>query len=422
MAAIARDPGEGKVSKLYIKKYNGGEEKRFAPQLISFSIFEDLQKPSIYAEFVLKDLGNLLQSWNAEGRGGNATEGDESIFVSVSDYTESPVTRDYEFGIISVTNGTSNPTETGLVYVIRAVSMEHLKNTQKLVTKAYKDKIENIVQDIAKSYLGTSKQFKKIDPTKDTVEIAIPTFNSFTSIDMLRKRAVSEKYPNSPYVFYESSEGYNFVTIDYLVEQGRGGGKEYTFFSAEERKHGDPSSYRNIIDYQIVKNFNTYEKIRQGAMAVNVLSFDVTTKKYDRKKYDIKSAKKPLTTDSKGVLYRDNLYQQFPDAGTFVFLPTSADIKTTMAENAGFKEISSAFFGDTSIVFIVAGDTSVMVGDMVTLKVPNLDTAAKEDEKNFDFTNDQKYQGNYLVTKLRHMFSLNEHQMVVEATKIGKFS
>lgn len=418
-------PREGKVKQLYLKKYNSGATKTFAPQLISFSIFEDIMKPSIYAEFIIRDFGNLLNDWSTGAtEGGNATEGDESIFVTVEDPVNTPKTRDYEFGIVSVTNSGSNPTETGQVYVIRAISMEHLRNTQKLVTKSYNGKIETIIQDVVKTYLSSSKRVFVDDPTKDTVNITVPTYNGFKTIDMVRKRAVSKQYPNSPYLFYESADGYNFATIDYIINNSKTCRviNKYTTKTAIETDFEDdaaaPLHYKNILNYEIVKNFNTFEKLSRGAMAVNVLSFDITTKKYQRKKYDAKTAKLPLTTDDNGALYRDNLYETFPDAGHYIFLPTSADVKPTIAENAGNKEIASALFGDTAIIIKVAGDTSLLLGDIIDVELPSRDDAAKRDK--FKFDPDLKYSGNYVVTKIRHLFSLDEHDMVVEAVKIGK--
>lgn len=421
-------PREGKVTQLYLKKYNTGATKRFGPQLISFSIFEDIMKPSLYAEFLIRDFGNLLNDWSTNPtEGGTATEGDESIFVTVQDPVNTPKVRDYEFGIVSVTNSGSNPTETGQIYLIRAVSIEHLRNAQRMVAKSYQDKIENMIEDITKNTLSSAKRVFKDDPTKDAVGITIPTYNGFKAIDMIRKRAVSKQYPNSPYLFYETADGYNFATIDYIVNNSKTCRviNKYTTKTAIESNFDDrsingstPLHYRNILNYEIVKNFNTFEKLTRGAMAVNVLSFDITTKKYQRKRYDIKTAKLPLTTDDNGVLYKDNLYQSFSNTGQYIFLPTSVDTKTTIAENAGDKEIASALFGDTAIILKVAGDTSLLLGDIIDVELPSRDDAAKRDK--FKFEPDLKYSGNYVVTKIRHMFSLDEHDMVIEAVKIGK--
>lgn len=421
-------PREGKVTKLYFKKYNSDVKKAFGPQLITFSIYEDIMKPSLYAEFTIRDFGNLLQSWNEKTSEdtSSATEGDESIFVTVEDPTNTTVIRDYEFGVVSVTNSGSNPTELGQVYIVRAVSVEHLKNTQKLVTKSYNDKIENIVEDVVKNYLSSAKKITKDDPTKDTVLLTIPTYNGFKTIDMVRKRAVSKQYPNSPYLFYETAEGYNFATIDYILNNSKTCRRilTYTTRTAIETDFDDNEKnqqYRNILKYEIVKNFDTFEKLSSSALAINVLSFDITTKKYQSKKYDVKTAKLPATTDDKGKLYPENLYQTFSNPGRYIFLPTSSDVKSTIAENAGDKEINSALFGDTAIVMKVAGDTSVLLGDVINIELPSRDDAAKGAGK-FEFKPDAKYSGNYMITKIRHMFSLNEHDMVVEAVKIGKKS
>lgn len=419
-------PREGKLSKLFLKKYNSDLKKPIGPQLVMFSLYEDIQKPSLYAEFQIRDFGNLLQSWNvkSEEDTSNAMEGAESIVVTVSDPVNSPTIRDYEFGIVSVTNNSSNPTEMGQIYTIRAISLEHLRNTQKRVMKGYNDKIEVMIEDIIKNYLSSSKKFTKEDQTKDTALITVPRYNPFKTVDMLRKRAVSKRYPNSPYMFYESSEGYTFATIDHIMENSKKKDiKTYTTRTAIEVDFDDNllnQQYRNILDYEIVKSFNTYEKLSSGAMALQVLSFDVTTKSYTQKKYDVKTSKLPQKTDNKGKLYPDKLYETFPDPGRYVFLPTSVDVKPTIAENAGEKEIASALFADAVIVIKVAGDTSVTIGDIINVELPSRDDAAKQDVPKFKL--DAKYSGNYMITKVRHLFSVDEHDMVMEAVKVGKKS
>jgi hypothetical protein len=419
-------PREGKVSKLFLKKYNSDIKKPIGPQLVMFSLYEDIQKPSLYAEFQIRDFGNLLQSWSTkpEEDTSNALEGAESIVVTVSDPVNTPIIRDYEFGIVSVTNNSSNPTEMGQVYVIRAISLEHLKNTQKRVMKGYNDKIEVMIEDIIKNYLDSSKKFTKEDQTKDTALITVPRYNAFKTIDMLRKRAVSKRYPNSPYLFYESSDGYNFATIDYIIDNNKKKDiKTYTTKTATEVDFDDNlrnQQYRNIIDYEVVKSFNTYEKISSGAMALEVFSFDVTTKSFTQKKYDVKTAKLPQQTDSKGKLYPDKLYDTFSDPGRSIFLPSSVDVKPTIVENAGEKEIASALFADTVIIIKVAGDTSVTIGEIINVELPSKDDAAKLDRPQFKL--DAKYSGNYMITKIRHLFSIDEHDMVLEAVKVGKKS
>lgn len=419
-------PREGKVSKIFLKKYNSDLKKPIGPQLVMFSIYEDIQKPSLYAEFQIKDFGNLLQSWNVkpEEDTSNALEGSESIVVAVSDPVNTTTAKEYEFGIVSVTNNSSNPTEMGQVYVIRAISLEHLRNTQRRVMKGYNDKVEGMIEDIIKNYLLSSKKFIKEDQTKDTTQITVPRYNAFKTIDMLRKRAVSKRYPNSPYMFFESSDGYNFATIDYIIDNGKKKNiKTYTTRTATEVDFDDnlqKQQYRNIIDYEIVKSFNTYEKLSSGAMALEVLSFDVTTKSYTQKKYDVKTAKLPQKTDNKGQLYPDKLYETFSDPGRSIFLPTSVDVKPTIVENAGEKEIASALFADAVIVIKVAGDTTVAIGDIINVELPSRDDAAKLDTPEFKL--DAKYSGNYMITKIRHLFSIDEYDMVIEAVKVGKKS
>ena len=78
----------------------------------------------------------------------------------------------------------------------------------------------------------------------------------------------------------------------------------------------------------------------------------------------------------------------------------------------------------TTIVFDVSGNSSLRVGETITLILPSPETTDKD--KKSDVGDDKFLSGKFLVTSIRHIFSRTDstdpkvtYTMKVEATKDG---
>lgn len=424
-------PGATEIYKLDLIKYAGTNYNKdtatvinIMPQLVSFNVYEDILKPTIYADFLLKDTSNIIQNFGP-GMKGPGIRGDEYIEVEFKT-PGAPQPSIYVFAVYSVANKQDIPNKGGQFYTLRCISHEHLQSTQRLVTKSYSDYCQNIIFDILSDYLkidaspGISKKFFTED-TKDIVKVTVPKLNALKAIDMIRQRAISKKYPNSPFLFFEDKDGFNFYTVDWLVEYYRNyvGAQVYTMATTVNvtdtpGANFDTLQFRNIIAFQVIGNQDTYEKVQQGAVQNLVKSFDFTSKDFSVKKFNVADSK-PLTTDPKGkVNITGNLNERFKVPGMERFIPTSVDIGTNIIDNAGAKQSLRALFGETAANIYVQGDSGLTIGEVIELKMPDLSNLAgvpKEDDK--------LTSGNYMITKIRHMLSADEHKMSMEIVKMG---
>lgn len=423
-------PGFTEITRLDLVRYPGTSYNRstatainIMPQVVTFNIYEDIFKPTIYADFFMKDVSNILQNFGP-GMKGPGIRGDEHIEVEFKT-PGATQTSFYSFAVISVENKQDMPNKEGQFYTLRCISHEHLMTTQRLVTKSYNDYAENIIADILFDYLnikdspGITKKFY-FENSKDIVKITIPKLNPLKAIDMVRQRAISRKFPQSPFLFFENRDGFNFYTADWLIDYYRNnvGSQVYTMSTTTNLSDTSGNSFeklqfRNIEAFQMLGNQNTHQKMQQGAQSNLVKSFDFTTKAFNIKKFDIKEAN-PITTDKKGnPNLTQNLLERFKTPGLERFVPTSIDIGTNIADVTGGKQSFKAFFGETSANILVQGDTGLTVGEVIELKLPDLgySSGPKEDDK--------LTSGNYMITKIRHMLSADEHKMSMEITKLG---
>src|SRR5210317_2579735 len=97
-------------------------------------------------------------------------------------------------------------------YRILFCSPEAYRNSITRVSQAYAGPVENGVNSILRDplYLNSKKRFF-IEPTNTNTKIVVPNYKPFRAIQLLGKDAISQKYSNAGYFFYETTDGYHFT-------------------------------------------------------------------------------------------------------------------------------------------------------------------------------------------------------------------
>lgn len=416
-------PGQTNLTRLQLVRYDEdwypASFISIIPQTLMVNIYESMFKPTIYADVFIKDTANLLQNFPIIGQ----------EYVEIEFETPGGPNSSYAFAVIGAVDKVALPTQEGQFYTLRCVSQEHLDASQKLVTKSYSAYAEDIIHDILDDYLdifnpqkpayGIQKPFYSGE-TKNIIKLTVPKLNSLKAIDMITQRAISKANPSSPFFFFESKFGFNFYTLNDLIDfyRDKVNSNVYTLSTTPDASKIDGydfenAQYRNIEAYKLVKNLNTYQKVQGGAIKNVVRSFDFTTKGFEKRTFDIRD-NDIETTDGDGSLsVTRTMINKYEDPAIERMVPTSQDIGTSIAENMGGKTAAYAFLDELTANILVAGDSAITVGEIVELKLPDLSgTTERKDD-------DQLTSGNYLVTKVRHMISGDEHKMVLQITKLG---
>lgn len=430
-------PNSTELLKLELVRYNQnwGEIKRqkIATQVAAFSIYEDILKPTLYAEFHFRDAIDILQNFPILG--------DEVIEVEFrTSATGVAESSKYAFSIVEVVDPKFEPLSHMQSYTVRCVTHEHLVNTQRNVAKSYgpdsglsqndKSYIHFYVQDILNSYLDADnkqrpeKKSYTFEPCKDMISVTIPRLQPFEAIDFLRYRAVSKQNPNSLYLFYENKNGFNFVTIDGLVKWNRGGKlKEYTLGNVmsattlqndgSEVNYEDKQSH-NIEAFKMVGRQNTFQKLAGGAIKNVVKSLDLTSKAFTVKAFETTKQNHPQTTDeSSQSTLTNTLTSKFNKTGLQLFSATTNVQGSSVVDAMGVKQAHAALFNETTARILIPGDNTLTVGQIIKINVPEVEAVTKKREEAKLVT------GNYLITKIRHVIAGDEHKISAEVTKIG---
>lgn len=416
------EPGDVNIVKVVVQKTSPGAQipVDIRPQLLSMSIYEDIEEPTMILEIAMVDSINLVQDYPITG---------EEI-ISISFYTpgrDNPTK--LNFMTYSVESTGTAPSSKGSIYLIKAVSPAHYFSASQLVEKSYKDTVDNIVKDIIKTTLqnspsGSTKM--SVEPTKGLLPITIPRLPPFQAIDFLRQKAVSAEFASGgSYVFFENQFGYQFKSIEGLLKDGKNDiqSKEFTYApDTNSDKDRQQYSFRNIIRYNHLGKFNSIDKLNSGVMTNVVRAFDILTKSTETTDFKLgEKAKNFVTTENKSRLPNSSefieKYSKSSPRKFFLAKDTSRG-NDYIDASLGSKTAYAALLNQNAVRILIHGDNYIAAGDLIKLNLP--ETSGTTEKK----TSDRNSSGNYLVTKLRHIITMEEggkpkHQISIDCVRMG---
>lgn len=399
--------GDVKIISLELISEDQQRKHRIEDQVKFIDIYESIMSPSIFAEFHVQDSIGLMEDFPILG--------EEYISIKFQTSNKQPIT--YLFRVNKVEQITSNSTNKTKSYVLRCVSPEILRNSVTLLNASYKDNLSKIIQQIIENDLGTFKKLS-FEETKGIEQIIIPNMNPFVAIDYLRQKSISKKYLSSSYAFFENSKGYNFITVEKLLED-ISKNVEYSdrifFYDSSGNMDLDNVNYRNILAMQQVSFVDSVSKLQNGGLKNEIHSFDMLTGNFKKIEYNNNETqdrfkfgdKNPVSMNTSGF---DRKHGKTSSVSNMI--PFSSENPANLLPEK--TSVLSAFTQkiiQNIIQIYVYGDSEMTVGQGLTLELPKIEGVTRDKQK------DEIQSGNYLISKLRHMI-LNsdrpQHSMSME--------
>ena len=402
--------------------------------LVSINIFEDMFKTGISGSIIFADTNNMITNLPIIGQETlsfklatpSLTDEDDII-----DYTDNPFII-HKIAMRSEVNVKAQMVE------LQFVSPQVITNFRRRVSKSYTDTIDNIVRDLLEneSYIDTGKEIT-IEPTAGIRRIVSPNTNPYQLIKKLAREAISKDTGSPHYFFYENKNGHHFRTLQDLYS-----GQVKQQFDGSDRGTDDShagldkleQSYKRMISFDVVANKDLLANTSSGMLGSKLITHDIYNKNYETFTYSYFDNFEDHNRISSGggdnpvyssvsVNFNNDTIADFPDSRIHLH-PTSTttdyldaqhytkENKTQYASNKSHdwlldrKNRIIEYTNGVSMTLTVHGQTRLTVGDMIDLSVPS---AASDDE-------DSYYSGNYLITQLRHSFSIPEKQHQIYMT------
>ena len=319
------------------------------------------------------------------------------------------------FYVASITNVLLD--EGSETFTLNLVSREAITNETTRVGKKFptSQKISGSVQDILKNYLHADK-IGQIEETQNTYGFIGNLKKPFSIITWLASKSVSGKAKpgedsSAGYVFFETQEGYNFLSIDKIMES-----KPYEndfVYKPGIVSTDDKNKDFKILTYATNRNQDLIGKLERGAYSsvryyVNPVSFVPTISVFNAKDYQGKAnnlGDKEIMLpriDDRGDL-PSRIFVGMLDVGTLEKDASDEGWNDPVKRNADPTRIHSQSMMRYNQIFTQVVDiqiplnTNITAGSIIRCVFPQLSKVKRKQP-------DPEISGLYMIKELAHYF------------------
>ena len=274
--------------KFTVESADGSRTVDIRQGVVGFVYYENILAPSITATVVVVNTGGTIRGENGKMQGiynGLPLRGGERVIIKIAGNSKSNDGLDFSknvtqyFYVASIQNVDVSAEKE--LFTLHLVSRESITNQTIRVGRKFptSQTISDSVSDIIKDYLKSDK-FGTIDKTQNKYGFIGNLKKPFSVITWLASKSVAYNGPGKDstagFLFYETQEGFNFRSIDNLINQDPFA-QDYTY-SPGVVKFDDPSKDFKIIKYSIDRNQDLMGKLQRGAYSseryyINPVSF-----------------------------------------------------------------------------------------------------------------------------------------------------
>ena len=397
--------------------------------IMGLSIFEGIDQLTVTGTMTIQDAFNLASFGPIIGQEylrlkiatPNLKGGENTI-----DYSSNPFVVTSIDDRVPIGNGVQATT---LTFCSREFVINQRARVRRTLVGSYSD----IVETMLYTDLDSDKELYS-EPSADKKKIIAPNIKPFDIISMATKNAVSEKFNQSTYFFWESTSGFNFRTLGNMYAQNPV--MSYLSSTAGTRtKNGvrDIMAELSAIEsYRITGSPDTVWNYATGIFSSELIVHDIISKSYQKHIYNYSDnfseeqhlGTKPLAVnDPDGISVSSFPSKQYlkPTVGVgtdqsfndefYQYAYGSNKLELMQARNSQLSMMDSAL----QLSIDVVGTTVVKAGDIVNITIPSV--SAVKTTKNE--TEDMLYNGNFLIRSLRHDFDISnsKHRMSMNVTK-----
>ena len=283
------------------------------------------------------------------------------------------------------------------------------------VKKFYEGTQDAIVERICSAQLG--RGLFRVDPAELETKYIFPNWHPLACINYLTKNARSAATGDSDYHFFESIDGYNFLTTSFMIEE-----PEVESIHGREFKNRVVKTLRdhptnfNIEAIHKKKAFDVVENMVNGMFGTNIIWHEMVNKKWREvgKTYDETFGEfahvnsESLLFDSGGnPLNKNNKFQMIPTQ------PRESEgsyISEEMEDIRIKKAIRQKQVEQNLHVLEMAADPNIILGRPIKIDYRSpIDDFAEEKHI--------KLNDKFLITGVRHSCSRTKYKMFAEISK-----
>ena len=404
----------GNIKKLSIASNKSGQSD-ISNGIVELRYYESILQETVRVQLQFVDTGNSVN-------GKTVIEclplvGTEKTKVIIEDNNKNELSLDLYVNAVTPVQET---TQQNLVN-LSLVSKEHILNQRVRVNTRFDGKISDHVRKILTNanFLASSKDLD-IEETQNNYNFLANNKKPFYTCTWLAKKGVpniTSPGKTAGYFFYETSKGFNFRSIDKLLEQTP---KRKLIFNETPDARGAniPFGYDGkILELESDNNINVQSKDEIGAYSTRIVLFDPFNCKYQIIKPRLEETEKSLKLAGKELPVfnsefnsgrQDNFTRttyMLIDRGSVPSGKTEDQINKSKEPNFDPKNILNQSTMRYNQLFTIKktitipGDFSLNAGDVIFVDIPEVSVDKKNQKPNSETG------GLYIIADLCHFVS-----------------
>lgn len=311
-------------------------------------------------------------------------------------------------------------------YKVLFATPEFEENMKTRVSKAYvgkksSDIVRLLMTEQAPrglSFTPTAIRKLNIEESFYSEDLIIPYWKPFAAINYIASRSLAnENNKAANYVFFENRDGFNFVSVESLLKKT----PKFTFHNTPKNKDERLKYIFGIENYTIADNQNIVDNINSGLYAGNLLIHDIARKSLKKVTFNYLDEFSETThTDNNPVLPTVS-GRHDREFSSYRYFPTAHKLFNNMAEDNNRvdrwmlqRQSLLSQLGTFKIIFKVRGNSEITVGDMINYKLVQQDPTNPS-----SYIPNKYYSGKYLITAIKHTFTLDSYEQTIEIVKSG---
>lgn len=377
--------------------------------LSQFEIYQSISQPFIFCEVIFNDPQDIEEKGNFQG--------DETLIISAHNTADPDQKIDLEFECYS---------RPGLNFITTL-------NNQKMITlrfftkgwkKFYYKKVSTFyeketVPDVVKKHLSEHYDIDidKLTPgfPDDKPElIVLPRWNALTTVKYLRKKcksdtngAFGQSIPEDPgYTFFENTDGHHFVTISDLISQPITDDQKLWLIMDKQNPEFNVDTVQN---FNILNHINLMKNYISHQFGSKITYYDLQEGTLESQSYELSDYYNNTYSVGKWMLWNKELYYPELDSDWEKYtqthkLPSFTDVKESGVYDFLWNQRMN-LLGQNRLEVMTALNLRRKVGDMINFSI-----------RGFSGESHKTISGNYLITDMIHLFSLDKQSFQTKYT------
>ena len=395
-----------------IKNTKTGQEVPIMGKILNFNYYESIYSSTVSGSIALEDVGGAVEDEKtgvlATIKDGMKITGFEEVAFHVFNESGNLNFRNYP---LIVTGSPSVDESNRQTVLLNLASKTEIESSKKPLSRNYPEApISDTILKILKDELKISKDKLDIETTKNQDKIKGKNQPPLDVVTKMCRKSIPAKHEDPGYFFFETQDGFNFKSIDGLIDEGiksfsnEDYSKEHTFYyfaSLAANLDNDNNNYKVLRTPLVRKDEDQLRALRTGMYNIRCITRNRLTGEYKEEIKNLLSStnlgekqEKPVTNEVYCKSYTFELSPGQDDPGV------SDVILNNPADYVPQANMRYSLLHSQMVDILIPCNLNLKAGEVIKLYLENITQGNK---------NDQIYNnlrsGYYMICHLCHSFS-----------------